>query len=185
MTHLQACNRLLCARMPSDVSARDNPIPQSLWSLNENQDSASTQNPRNYIHFLHPSPWLAWEHTLLWGLGGEGENCAHEFCNTLPDRLNSLTLSNLHFTSLTFSSPEKKKKRKTLNRKRRSMIKDKLESPTCNKAGTCPRLQKRLRHDTDFTDTLQTQYIAFMGGKKEMYLHYLKQVVNTVYVLKI
>lgn len=45
------------------------------------------------------------------------------------------------------------------------MIKNKLKSPTCNKAGTCPRLQKCLRHDTDFTDTLQTQYIAFMGGE--------------------
>lgn len=63
------------------------------------------------------------------------------------------------------------------------MIKNKLKSPTCNKAGTCPRLQKCLRHDTDFTDTLQTQYIAFIG-KKEIYLHYLKQVANTFYVLK-
>jgi len=64
------------------------------------------------------------------------------------------------------------------------MIKNKLKSPTCNKAGTCPRLQKCPRHDTDFTDTLQTQYIAFTEGENKIYLHYLKQVANTFYVLK-
>lgn len=113
--------------------------------------------------------------------GGEGANCSDEFCNTLPDRLNSLTLSSLHFTSLTCSSlgkkGEKRKKkkgggeggRKPLKRKRRNMIKNKLKSPTCNKAGTCPRLQKCLRHDTDYTDTPQKQYIAFIGGKRGIF----------------
>lgn len=38
VTHLQACNCLLCARMPGDVSASNNPSPHSLWSVNENQD---------------------------------------------------------------------------------------------------------------------------------------------------
>lgn len=36
MTHLQACNRLLCACTPSGVSVCNNPGPQSL--LNKNQD---------------------------------------------------------------------------------------------------------------------------------------------------
>lgn len=67
------------------------------------------------------------------------------------------------------------------------MIKNKLKTPTCNKAGTGPRLQKCLTHDTDFTDALQIQYMAFIGEKKKekkVYLHYLKQVTNTFYVLK-
>lgn len=49
------------------------------------------------------------------------------------------------------------------------MIKNKLKSPTCNKAGTCPRLQKCLRHDTDFTDTLQTKYITLIGKKRDIF----------------
>lgn len=49
------------------------------------------------------------------------------------------------------------------------MIKNKLKSPTCNKAGTCPRLQKCLRHDTDYTDTPQKQYIPFTGGKRGIF----------------
>lgn len=47
------------------------------------------------------------------------------------------------------------------------MIKNKLKTPTCNKAGTGPRLQKCLTHDTDFTDALQIQYMAFIGKKKK------------------
>lgn len=47
------------------------------------------------------------------------------------------------------------------------MIKNKLKTPTCNKAGTGPRLQKCLTHDTDFTDALQIQYMAFIGEKKK------------------
>lgn len=170
MTHLQACHRLLRARVPRDVSVCNNPGPQSLRSLNENQDQVSRQNIRNYYPFLTPFSSVRLGTGTSGRAGGEGENCTDEFCNTLPDRLNSLTLSNLHFTSLTFSSPgKKKKKRKTLKRKRRNMIKNKLKSPTCNKAGTCPRLQKCLRHDTDFTDTLETQYIAFIRKKRERF----------------
>lgn len=58
------------------------------------------------------------------------------------------------------------------------MIQNKLKSPTCNKPGTCPRLQGCLRLYTP-----QTQSVAFIG-EKEIYLHYLKQVANIVYVLK-
>lgn len=58
------------------------------------------------------------------------------------------------------------------------MIQNKLKSPTCNKPGTCPRLQGYLRLYTP-----QTQSAAFIE-KKKMYLHYLKQVANIVYVLE-
>lgn len=151
------------------------PALNPLRSLNENQDRVSTQNTRNYTHVLHHSPPCAWEHAPPPRAGGEREDCADEFCNTLPDRLNTQTLPCLLFTSLTCRSPEKKK---NLKRKRRNMIKNKLKTPTCNKAGTGPRLQKCLTHDTDFTDTLQIQYMAFIGEKRG-YLHYLKQVANT------
>lgn len=40
------------------------------------------------------------------------------------------------------------------------MIQNKLKSPTCNKPGTCPRLQGCLRLYTP-----QTQSVAFIGEK--------------------
>lgn len=140
--------------------------PRSLWSLNENQGHASTQTEGTIPTLCIVLLRLPEKICPCRGLGANSSTallssaarCWMGYTAWLPP---AAPLQTSHF-----QEPRKKKK-KIL--KRRNVIKNKLKSPTCNKAGTCPRLQKCLTHDTDFTDTLQIRYIAFIG-KKERYI---------------
>lgn len=134
--------------------------PQSLQSLNKNQGYASTQT-QGIIPILCIALLCLLEMCPCRGLGANSSTtllssaarCWMDYTARIPT---ATPLQTSHF-----QEPRKKRKKKN-TLKRRNVIKNKLKSPTCNKAGTCPRLQKCLTHDTDFTDTLQIRYIAFI-----------------------
>lgn len=134
--------------------------PRSLLSLNENQGYASTQT-QGIVPTLCIVLLCLLEMCPCRGLGANSSTallssaarCWMGYTAWLPP---ATPLQTSHF-----QEPRKK------ILKRRNVIKNKLKSPTCNKAGTCPRLLKCLTHDTDFTDTLQIRYIAFIGKKRK------------------